>query len=114
MKDEYINQFVGKTLNTAVLNSGCTKTVYGKLWLDCYMDSTSKEDSNLIEERLSSTRFEFGDGRVVQTSRKVIIPAYIGDKKVSIETDVVPDDLPLLLSKQSCNENSENDYTLCK
>ena len=38
---------------------------------------------------------------VFQASRKVIIPAYIGDKKVSIETDVVPDGLPLLLSKQS-------------
>ena len=100
IKDEYINQFVGETLNEAVLECGCTKTVCGKLWVDCYIDSLSKEDLKLIEERLSSTRFKFGDGRVVQASRKVIIPADIGDKKVSIETNVVPDDLPLL-SKQS-------------
>ena len=101
IKDEYINQFVGETLNAAVLDSGCTRTVCGKLWLDCYIDSLSKEDSKLIEERPTSTRFKFGDGRVVQASRKVIIPEYIGDMKVNIETDVVSDDLPLLLSKQS-------------
>ena len=101
IKDEYLNQFVGETLNAAVLDSGRTRTVCGKLWLDCYIDSLSREDSKLIEERPSSTRFKCGDGRVVQASRKVIIPAYIGDKKVSIETDVLPDDLPLLLSKQS-------------
>ena len=101
IKDEYTNQFVGETLNAAVLDSGCTGTVCGKLWLDCYIDSLSKEDSKLIEERPSSTRFKFGDGRVVQASRKVIIAAYICDKKLSIETDVVPDDLPLLLNKQS-------------
>ena len=70
-------------LNTAVLDSGCTKNVCGKLWLDCYIDSLSKEGSKLTEERLSSARFEFGDGRVVQASRQVIIPAYIGDKKAS-------------------------------
>ena len=99
IKDEYINQFVGETLNAAVLDSGCTGTVCGKLRLDCYIDSLSKEDSKLIEERPTSTRFKFGDGRVVQASRKVIIPAYIGDMKVNIETDVVSDDLPLLLSK---------------
>ena len=41
IKDEYINQFVGETLNAAVLDSGCTKTVCDKLWLDCYIDSLS-------------------------------------------------------------------------
>ena len=101
IKDEQINQFVDETLNAAVLDSGCTRTICGKLWLGCYIDSFSKEDSKLIEERPSSTRFKFGDGKVVQASRKVIISAYIGDKKVNIETDVVLDDLPLLLSKQS-------------
>ena len=49
IKDEYINQFVGETLNAAVLDSGCTKTVFDKLRLDCYIDSLSKEDSKLIE-----------------------------------------------------------------
>ena len=79
IKDEYINQFVGETLNEAVLDSGCTGTVCGKLWLDCYIDSLSKEDPKLIEEMPTSTRSKTGDGRVVQASRKVIIPAYIGD-----------------------------------
>ena len=111
IKDEYINQFAGETLNAAVLDSGWIRAVCGKLWLDCYIESLSKEDSKLIEERPSSTKFKFGDGRVVQASRKVIIPVYIGDKKVSIETDVVPDDLPILLSKQSMKtERTTKDF----
>ena len=79
IKDEYINQLVGETSYAAVLDSGCTETVCGKLWLECHIDSLSKEDSKLIEERPSSTKFKFGDGRVVQASRKVIIPVYIGE-----------------------------------
>ena len=54
-KDEYINQFVGETFNAAVLYSGCTGTVCGKLSLDSYIDSLSKEDSKLIEGRPSFT-----------------------------------------------------------
>ena len=51
IKDKHINQFVGETLNAAVLDNGCTRTICGKLWLDCDIDSLSKEDSKLIEER---------------------------------------------------------------
>ena len=72
IKDEYVNQFVGETLNAVVLDSGCTRTVFDKLWLDCCTDSLSKEDSKRIEDRPSSTRFTFGDGRVVQASRKAL------------------------------------------
>ena len=47
----------------------------------------------------SDMKFKFGDGRVVQAKTKVKLPAYLDEKKVLIETEVVDSELPLLLSK---------------
>ena len=43
--------------------------------------------------RRSARKFKFNDGRVVQ--------AYLGEKKVITETEVVDSELPLLLSKEA-------------
>lgn len=45
--------------------------------------------------------FKFGDGKVVYSVKKVKIPAKIGTIKCNIETEVVPVNIPLLLSKTS-------------
>ena len=54
-----------------------------------------------------STRpFRFGDGKVVHSTRKGIIPAKIGRTKCKIETEVVPADIPMLLSKTLLKRSS--------
>jgi hypothetical protein len=53
---------------------------------------------NLVTKQ-SARPFRFGDGKVVHSTRKVIIPAKIGQTKCKIETEVVPADIPILLSK---------------
>ena len=40
----FLQNFLGKTLILAVLDSGCTKTVCGEEWLKCYVDSLSEEE----------------------------------------------------------------------
>ena len=52
----------------------------------------------LVTKR-STRPFRFGDGKVVHSTRKGIIPAKIGRTKCKIETEVVPADIPMLLSK---------------
>ncbi len=89
--------FVGETLSCAVLDSGCTQTVCGRKWLDCYTDSLI--DENIIKEKPSTAAFKFGNGEPVMSEKKVIIPAVIGSKKVNLETDVIDADIPLLMSK---------------
>ena len=49
----------------------------------------------------SNRAFKFGDGRIVHSTKRVKIPAKIGQTKCHIETEVVPTDIPLLLSKAS-------------
>ena len=112
--DETMTIFFSETLNFAIVDSGCSKTVCGKLWLKCYLDSLSDADSKLVEETQSQTCFKFGDGNKIRSLKKVKFPAYIADNKFYIEADVIPNDIPLLLSKESmkrCNAklNFHND-----
>ena len=47
----------------------------------------------------SNTVFKFGDGHEVVSRERHRIPAFIGKKKLFIETNVVDSEIPLLLSK---------------
>ncbi len=49
----------------------------------------------------SCRSFRFGDGKVVYSTKKLKIPAKIGQTSCHIETDVVPANIPLLLNKAS-------------
>ena len=98
----YMPQFLQETINCAILDCGCVKTVCGQLWLDLYTETLTDEEKRMITEKKSSTRFRFGMGGPVYTSeRKVKFPAVLGKKKVTIETEVIKCELPLLLSKES-------------
>ena len=47
--------FVGETFSTAVLDSGCTTNVCGKMWLQCYKEFLNPSDQSLITIRDSNT-----------------------------------------------------------
>ena len=51
----YINKFVDVTLNHAVLDSGCTKTVCGLSWLDKYYETLLPEVKEKVVEKRSGT-----------------------------------------------------------
>ncbi len=71
----------------------------GQQWLDSYITELSERELNEVKktETHSHRPFRFGDGKVIHSTKKLKIPAKIGN----IETDVVPADSPLLLSKAS-------------
>ena len=98
---ESLKQFTGEALSAAILDSGASKTVCGKTWMNCYQDTLTELEKQNIKERPRFTQFKFGDGRKITSIKKVIIPATLGDIKVNIETDVIDEDIPLLLSKDS-------------
>ena len=54
-----------------------------------------------MKSKQSVTRFRFADGKIYTSIENVLIPAEMGGLKVNVETDVLPCDLPLLLSKCS-------------
>eukprot|EP00112_Aurelia_sp_Birch-Aquarium-sp1_P008508 Seg1939.7 transcript_id=Seg1939.7/GoldUCD/mRNA.D3Y31 product="hypothetical protein" protein_id=Seg1939.7/GoldUCD/D3Y31 len=88
--------FVGETLNCAVLYSGCTQTVCGNNWLNCFKETMQEE---IMIEEPSHATFKFGNGDAVISSKKVVLPVTIGSKNVKLETDVVDTEISLLMSK---------------
>ena len=90
---------MGDSINCALLDSCCSSTVCGTDWLNCYVESLPEGAKNKIVESKSSTKFKFGDGKIIQSLKKVKLPVTIAGIKTYIETDVVSCAIPLLLSK---------------
>ena len=85
----------------AVLDSGCTKSVTGEMWLNEYMQTLSEHDRLQVSERSNDATFRLGDGVEVTSFKLIKFPVVIGSQKFFIEADVVTNELPLLLSRQS-------------
>ena len=60
----YVDNFLCETLSYAILDSGCTKSVCGRVWLQCYFDALIESDKSSVQEQESSSKFKFGDGVV--------------------------------------------------
>ena len=84
-----LRDLVAESWNHTVLDSGASKTVCGRVWLQTYVDCLSVEDKSLITYCESSSVFRFGDGQHVQSTSVVHLPAYIRNKRILINTDAV-------------------------
>ena len=65
----------------AVLDSGCTKSVTGEMWLDEYFQTLSRQDRLQVSETSNDATFRFGDRAEVTSSKLVKIPVVIGSRK---------------------------------
>ena len=79
---ERMDTLIGETLSMAVIDSGCTKTVCGQLWLDCYLQSLSNEDQQSVRDEKSETSFRFGNGKIFKSIKCVTLPTFIANKNV--------------------------------
>ena len=93
--------FLGETLGCAVIDSGCSKTVAGKTWLNCFLETLNEDELMNIHRKESNQVFKFGKGEPIKSKGKVFIPVILGKKNVTIELDVVDAHIPLLLSKEA-------------
>ena len=66
------------TLNLAIIDSGCTKTVFGEFWLPYYIDSLNDSDKDKIDIDRYSNSFKFGNSKIIRSNRLVTIPIFIG------------------------------------
>lgn len=97
-----LSSLVFETFSCAVIDSGCTKTVVGRNWINQYTETLNVDEKKLIMASTKcSTPFKFGDGKQVISTEKTRIPGRIGQQKILIEANVVSCDIPLLLSKPS-------------
>jgi len=81
-----------------ILDSACSSTLCGKKWLESYLEYLGKESLDDVEYNPGKKSFIFGGGTPVKSLLSCRIPAYLAGKFISIEVDVVPNDLPLVFS----------------
>ena len=84
-----------------------------------YIKGLTSEERTKIKEENSESTFRFGDGRVYESLKKVVLPIKIAGIEWGIKTDVVECYIPLLISKKSMKKahmkiNLENDTAVLK
>ena len=99
--EDNVNRLITETCNSAVLDCGATKTVAGNVWYEHYYNNLSDKDKSKVKVEKTNTFYRFGDGKRVGSLKNVVLPALIGKNEVSINVDIVDENIPLLLSKQS-------------
>ena len=90
---------LSESLNCAILDSGCSSTVAGHHWMQCYLDSLTSEEMKEVVRKPGSTVFQFGGGEKLRSTENITIPCQIGGEKYLLEADVVKSGIPLLLSR---------------
>ena len=96
-----VSQLSVEARNCAVLDSACSSTVCGKNWLDCYVESLNEEDRDKIVYEEGQKVFKFGGGEKLKSAGSYSIPAVLAGQDVTITTDVVASEIPLLLSSKA-------------
>lgn len=87
--------------NSAVLDSACSRTVCGQNWLNDYLSTLSDTDLAKVKRSEGGKIFKFGGGEKLQSVEALELPAILVGKDVTIKTDVVTSDIPLLLSREA-------------
>ena len=90
----------------AILDSACSSTVCGEMWLKDYIESLDDKDKGRIKFNKSDKIFKFGGGERLSSVGQFKIPITLAGKQLILVTDVVKSDLPLLLSKKGNESGS--------
>ena len=68
-----MNKLLRESLGMAVMDTGCSKSLAGEVWLEEYIETLSEDEKKLIETCPSTTSFVFGDGIEVKSEKCVKI-----------------------------------------
>ena len=93
-----------ESLGKGVLDSGCTKTVTGNVWLEEYLSTLSEHELSDVCEKPTQASYRFGDGVEHKSEKCVSIPVAIGNTAMKLDVEVVPTDVPLLISKAAMKQ----------
>ena len=90
-----------ETNGCAIIDSGCATNVCGEAWLENFKESLTNEEMKKIKEEPSDQKFTFGIGATAQAKFRVKVPCWIKGKGGYLTTEVIENDIPLLLSRES-------------
>ena len=95
------SSLLGQTVGSTILDSGCSRSVCGYVWYQCYLDTLSEEVREGISTNKSESTFRFGNGSELKSMFNVNLPCMLAGKNVQINVDVISSEIPLLLSKKA-------------
>ena len=84
--------------DTAILDTGCARSVSGKRWIEAHIGSLSQGDRLDIKRKKGRAFLSFGNGRTYKSEELIIVPVYFGNHKAIMAVDVVDVKIPLLIS----------------
>ena len=90
---------IEETFGCAILDTGCSKSVCSKIWIEEYLATLNEDEKSKVEYGASNTFFRFGDSSLYEAKEKVKIPANVEGKDFLLNADVIDAEIPLLLSK---------------
>ena len=96
-----VSGFLKESLGMAVLDTGCSRTLVGEIWLKEYYHTLSEKEMQLVKSYPTKTSYVFGDGEEVKSRECVEFPVYIGSQMLKIKADVVSSEIPLLMGRPS-------------
>ena len=96
--DAQRNNLLAETFGKGILDSACTKTVAGNVWLVEYLATLSSDDLRMVKEKGSKAAYLFGDGIENRSEKCVTIPVWLDAKPVTIDVEIVENTIPLLIS----------------
>ena len=101
IKENRLKDLRIETNGCAIIDSGCATNVCGEAWLENYKESLTSDDKRKITEEPSNQKFTFGIGGTAQAKLRVRVPCWLNGKSGFLMTDVIENDIPLLLSRES-------------
>jgi hypothetical protein len=96
-----LEQLAVDAKNCAVLDTACSSTVCGDGWIKSYLSSLNEKDLEKVVIKEGKKIFKFGAGEKIKSKASYSLPVVLAGKPVTLVTDVVDSDIPLLLSKNA-------------
>ena len=91
-----------ETWNSAILDSACTNNVSGEKWMEDLIQKLNVHDQVIYDSSVKV--FNFGGGEKLNSLGTVTFPCVLAGREISITTDVVSSNIPLLLFIKAMKE----------
>ena len=91
----------GSDKNRCLIDCACPNTVTGTAWLNHFISQLSEKQKQKMEVNESQRVYKFGGGEVRPSRCVVRLPCNLAGKNVSLTTEVVDADIPLLIGNSS-------------
>ena len=82
-----------------IVDSGTTKTVAGKEWINSYIESLPEEERSFVKSKPEERYFRFGNSVRYPSKEEVKIHIKLGKLDTELNVSIVKAKIPLLLGK---------------